>query len=132
VRRLIALALLALVAAAPQDGVRHGAEHEPARKAQLYKTRTHLPAPVARRSTPRQKGTPTPDYIAGFTAAPVPNQDLTAPPVPEDRQPHIAPTLFDIKNAYPGDGYVYGSSPQGMDDRKAATIPGIKLSVPLR
>jgi hypothetical protein len=62
----------------------------------------------------------------------MPNPDLTAPPVPENRRPHIAPTLFQLKNTYSGDGYVYGSSPQGMDDRKAATIPGVTLSVPIR
>jgi len=66
------------------------------------------------------------------TAQPLGKPDLTAPPIPENRRPHIAPTLFQLKNTYSGDGYVYGSSPQGMDDRKAATIPGVTLSVPIR
>ena len=125
----VALALLSLVAAAPQDSGRH----RPTPKPQLYKARTHTPARTPQRQPSLQdSSTVARGDARGFTAAPTPDPDLTAPPVPENRQPHFAPTLFELKNAYRGDGYVYGSSPQGMDDRKAATIPGVMLSVPLR
>lgn len=67
----------------------------------------------------------------GFGPAPTPNQDLSAPSVPEARGPNVSPTVFHLNNRYAGDGYVYGSSPQGMDDRRAATIPGVKLSMPV-
>jgi hypothetical protein len=61
----------------------------------------------------------------------MPNPDITAPAEPQQPETHFAPALFRLNNAYPGDGYVYGSSPQGMDDRRAATIPGLKLTTPL-
>ena len=66
-----------------------------------------------------------------LTAAPIPNRDIVAPAEPENPRTHLAPALFRLSNDYYGDGYVYGSSPQGMDDRKAATIPGLKLVTPL-
>ncbi len=128
-RTWIAVALIALAAAAPQDG----GQHRPASGPQPHKSRTHTPAHTPRRAPSRdESGIVTRGDGRGFTAAPMPDLDVTAPPVPEDRRPHVAPMLFELKNAYPGDGYVYGSSPQGMDDRKAATIPGLKLSVPIR
>jgi hypothetical protein len=129
VKTWVAIALLSLVAAAPQDGGRH----RPTAKLQPHKARTHTPA----HTPPRQPSFQDSSTVMhgndrGFTVAPMPDPDMTAPPVPENRQPHVTPTLFRLKNAYPGDGYVYGSSPQGMDDRKAATIPGVMLSVPIR
>ncbi|MBN9563161.1 MAG: hypothetical protein J0H14_20925 [Alphaproteobacteria bacterium] len=127
-RTWIALALISLVAAAPQDG----GQPRPAAKPQLHKSRTHTPTHTARQPGPAENSAAARVNDGGFTAAPIPNPDLTAPPVPENRQPHVAPTLFQLKNTYSGDGYVYGSSPQGMDDRKAATIPGVTLSVPIR
>lgn len=128
-RTWIAVALISLVAAAPQDGGQHRLTSKP----QLHKSRTHKPAHTTRHEPGREQGsTAARRESSGFTAAPMPNADLSAPPIPEDRRPHVAPTLFQLKNAYPGDGYVYGSSPQGMDDRKAATIPGVILSVPIR
>ena len=66
-----------------------------------------------------------------FSPAPVPNRDVVAPTQPENPRTHLAPSVFRLSNQYPGDGYVYGSSPQGMDDRKAALIPGLKLVTPL-
>ena len=129
VKAWVAIALLSLVAAAPQDSGRH----RPTPKPQLHKARTHPPARTPpRQASPQDSSTIMRGNDLGFTAAPMPDPDLTAPPVPENRQPHVTPTLFQLKNAYPGDGYVYGSSPQGMDDRKAATIPGVMLSVPIR
>jgi hypothetical protein len=65
------------------------------------------------------------------TAAAVPNRDMTAPVEPENPRPHLAPALFRLSNQYPRDGYVYGSSPKGMDDLKVARIPGLTLSTPL-
>jgi hypothetical protein len=129
VRTWIAVALLSLAAAAPQEG----GQPRPAAKPQLHKHRPHAPAHTARHQPAREESaTAARSARTGFTTAPMPNPDLTAPPVPENRRPHIAPTLFQLKNTYSGDGYVYGSSPQGMDDRKAATIPGVTLSVPIR
>ncbi len=68
----------------------------------------------------------------GYTPAPVPNPDMDEPTSPENRTPHITPTMFPLTNEHRGDGYVYGSSPQGMDDTRALTIPGVALSVPIR
>jgi hypothetical protein len=129
VRTWIAVTLISLAAAAPRDS----GQHRPAPKPQVHKAQKHAPAHTTRRQPSREESSaPARVDVRGFTTAPVPNPDLTAPPIPENRQPHVAPTLFQLKNAYPGDGYVYGSSPQGMDDRKAATIPGVMLSVPIR
>lgn len=66
-----------------------------------------------------------------FAPAPVPDQDVSAPVEPENRDPHVAAAVFRLANEYVGHGYPYGSSPKAMDDRKVAIIPGIKLSVPL-
>jgi hypothetical protein len=70
--------------------------------------------------------------VTAFAPAPVPNPDINAPIEPEDRRLHLAPTEFRLTNEYIGQGYPYGSSPQGMDDRHAAVIPGIKLTAPIQ
>jgi hypothetical protein len=57
---------------------------------------------------------------------------MRAPTSPVESRTHAEPTLFDLGNKYQGDGYVYGSSPQAMDDRRAMKVPGIEVKVPLK
>lgn len=122
----VALSLLLLAAAAPQGG-----RDPPKAASHFHKSRPHPPAHATRRSPGQQSAPVARDDARAFTAAPRPNPDLQAPVPPENRSPHVAPTLFDFKTDYIGDGYVYGSSPQGMDDRRSTATPGVKLTVPV-
>jgi hypothetical protein len=93
----------------------------------------HGPSRHTRDLTRRADRVPAhaPPATSQSTAAPVPNLDMTGPAEPENPRTHLAPAIFRLSNQYPGDGYVYGSSPKGMDDLKVAVIPGLKLTTPL-
>jgi hypothetical protein len=103
------------------------------RPAPTYRAR---PEAVARRAPHPAPRTPRTSRLAsrtdGFVAAPMPDPDIGTPPVPEDRRAKLAPTLFRLTNDFRGDGYPYGSSPQGMDDKKSLTVPGVKFSLPIQ
>ncbi len=62
----------------------------------------------------------------------MPDDQVTAPVAPEESRTHVSPTMFDLGTRYQGDGYTYGSSPQAMDDRRSAHVPGLSLKVPLQ
>ncbi len=121
---LLVLVSIGLAAAWPASA------DSPARQGQRVPQKHH-----AARSLPKLPAAALvrlPARADGFAPAPMPDQDILAPIAPANRDPHVTPTLFRLTNAFPGDGYVYGSSPQGMDDKRALTIPGVKLSAPLR
>jgi hypothetical protein len=61
----------------------------------------------------------------------MPDPDARPPVERDNPHTHIAPTLFELTNHFVGDGYPYGSSPQGMDDRRAARVPVIVVTTPL-
>jgi hypothetical protein len=91
--------------------------------------KAHARAKSSRRvasAVPPRPAPPPPD------AAPIPDRDIQAPVVRAEDAPVASPTLFQFHNQYRGDGYIYGSSPQGFDDRHAVTVPGVNFSVPLR
>ncbi len=120
----VAAPLFLLVATEPADA----ASHSPKTGKQ-----THHPAHRAARVQPPTTAAPSSrSEVTSFAPAPVPNPDISPPVEPENRRPHLAPTVFHLTNEYIGQGYPYGSSPQGMDDRHAAVIPGINLTAPIR
>jgi hypothetical protein len=132
-RWLLAPMLLLLAAAAPAQS---SPQPSPLASPDPGPHKAH-PAPAKHRPTAkrapqpfalRQGGTPGP----AFTAAPVPNTAATAPVSPTESRTHAEPTLFDLGTKYTGDGYVYGSSPQAMDDRRAQKAPGVEVKVPLK
>jgi hypothetical protein len=71
--------------------------------------------------------------VLGFTAAPMPNSDTSAPTAQaaNQGQPTVAPSLFTTRPTYRGEGYVAGSSAQADQQKNYRPVPGINLSVPL-
>jgi hypothetical protein len=122
---VLILLSLSLTAAAPNPA---GRPASPASHPHHVRS-LHARAPAA-----AQSGRPTalPGHKGSESAAPVPNEQVAAPAAPEESRTHVTPTLFDLGMSYQGDGYPYGSSPQAMDDRRSAHVPGISLKVPLR
>jgi hypothetical protein len=128
-KRMVPLALMLLVAAGP---VQQGQETAPDRHRQTHRKPPPRPAkPVVAQPTPPAVPAPR-NPGSAFTPAPLPNAAITAPTSPVESRTHAEPTLFDLSRQYRGDGYVYGSSPQGMDDRRSAHVPGVELKVPLK
>lgn len=66
-----------------------------------------------------------------FQAAPTPD-DAEAPVTREKPRPEGGPTLFVFRTQFRGDGYPYGASPQGLDDKYAVKVPGVNVTVPLQ
>src|SRR5689334_14644253 len=88
----------------------------------------HRPPSHARQQVAKPFERPDTPQVAsqrGFAPAPVPDTTKTAPVSPVESRTHAEPTVFDLGMKYQGDGYVYGSSPQAMDDRRAAKAPGL-------
>ncbi len=68
----------------------------------------------------------------GYDIAPMPNQNSSAPRVVESTSPEVSPSMLGGKsNSYRGEGFVSGSSPQGIQQPKRMPMPGISLKVPL-
>jgi hypothetical protein len=128
-RWLLAPMLLLLAAAAPAEPPPQPSPEPGPQKARPAPAKHR---PIAKRAPQppvvRQSGMPGP----AFTAAPVPNTAATAPVSPAESRTHAEPTLFNLGNKYTGDGYVYGSSPQAMDDLRAQKVPGVEVKVPLK
>ena len=91
--------------------------------------RDHVPSRHTPHLTRGSDRMSAPVAASRLAPAPVPNRDIVAPTEPEKPRTHLTPAVFRLSDHYSGDGYVYGSSPQGMDE--AAMIPGIKLVMPL-
>lgn len=69
---------------------------------------------------------------SGFDVAPTPNQNSFAPRAVESLGPEVSPSVLGGKlNTYRGEGFVSGSTPQGMQQPKRMPMPGISLKVPL-
>ena len=70
--------------------------------------------------------------INGYAAAPMPNQDASAPRVAESQGPEVSPAFIGGKTTGTrGDGFVPGSTPQVVQQPKKMPLPGISLKVPL-
>lgn len=69
--------------------------------------------------------------IGRFVAAPMPNQDASAPRILGDAGPNVGPSMFQGKKNYRGDGFTPDSSPQINQQSRRVSLPGISLKVPL-
>jgi len=69
---------------------------------------------------------------ASFQDAPVPDQDVNAPPDSSKPDTTISPKLLSPKSLFQGDGYSYASSEQTTLDNRRAAAPGLGLSVPVK
>jgi len=90
----------------------HHAVHSAVQPAPVVAARTTLPAPAV-------------------GPAPVPNEGVTAPMPTQAGDPTVAPSVFALHYPPQGEGYVTGSSPQAMDDRNAAKVTGVQMTLPL-
>ncbi len=72
--------------------------------------------------------------VGGFTPAPLPNSEASAPILRElgPAQAKISPGLFNVKRQTRGDGYVPGSTIEGNEQKRFHPTPGINMSVPLQ
>ena len=72
--------------------------------------------------------------VGGFTPAPLPNTDATAPIIRQlgPAQAQFSPGLFNAGKTTRGDGYVPGSTVEGNEQKRFHPAPGINMSVPLQ
>ena len=78
---------------------------------------------------PRPSNTPGP---SGYTEAPRPNQDLSAPHTRASTDASVAPGFFSRRDQYRGEGYSPNSSAQIEEYGKAKPGAGINLLMPLQ
>ncbi len=68
----------------------------------------------------------------GFTPAPIPNRDASAPPPPRaSNDAQLAPSLFSRRDQYRGEGFSPGSTAQGEQDKRTRPGAGFNLRMPL-
>ncbi len=67
-----------------------------------------------------------------YQAAPVPNEDVEAPPGKVQTEAQLSPKMLFPNSLYQGDGYSYASSQQGTLERRKAGAAGLGLSVPVQ
>lgn len=72
--------------------------------------------------------------VGGFTPAPLPNADASAPVLRSLGPPQatFSPNLFRAGKQVRGDGYVPGSTVEGNEQKRFSPTPGINMSVPLQ
>ncbi len=72
--------------------------------------------------------------LDAFTPAPMPDLDRSAPTqrAAARGEARLAPRLFHKQTTYHGEGYVFGSTVQEEQDRRATPAPGINLVMPLQ
>jgi hypothetical protein len=136
-KRTLPLALLLLGGAGPGQETqlptsRPPQQTQPSRGGPHHQAHSNTPHRTRTAGSPARPAPPRRNPGSALTAAPVPNESVRAPTSPVESRTHAEPTLFDLGNKYQGDGYVYGSSPQAMDDRRAMKVPGIEVKVPLK
>ena len=66
-----------------------------------------------------------------YQAAPVPDEDVEAPPGTIETEAHVSPKFLSPNSLYQGDGYSYASSQQGTLERRKTGAAGLGLSVPV-
>ena len=69
--------------------------------------------------------------LGDYQPAPTPDQDLSAPYLTPPAV-QATPAVFGLREIYRGDGYTYGSSPQGYADRSETQVPGVTVRVQLQ
>lgn len=78
---------------------------------------------------------PDSEQVAGgFTPAPLPNSEASAPVLRElgPAQAKFSPGLFHAGQSTHGDGYVPGSTIEGNEQKRFHPAPGFNMSVPLQ
>ena len=73
-------------------------------------------------------------FYTGYTAAPVPDQDMEAPNrvVQPDGNGVLTPSLLHAqKKHFQGDGYIQGSTVESDQQKRLKPAPGLNWSVPL-
>lgn len=110
---LAILALLSLMAAAPQQGITLQVPANP-----LAPTPVPPRPPLVRPTT-------------GLQPAPLPNRDIDDAPVPKTtNQPSIAPSLFNRSDTYRGEGFSKGSTATTEQERRVRPGVGFNLRMP--
>ncbi|MSO91412.1 MAG: hypothetical protein EXR01_07540 [Acetobacteraceae bacterium] len=76
---------------------------------------------------------PIPQDLVSSEAAPVPNSSMFAPlDLRTPRGPELSPALMVPKYTYQGEGFLYGSTVQSEQNRKARPAAGFNLKFPLQ
>lgn len=72
--------------------------------------------------------------VGGFTAAPLPDSEASAPVLRTlgPPQAQFSPGLFNAGRSTHGDGYVPGSTVEGNEQKRFHPAPGFNMSVPLQ
>jgi len=93
-------------------------------------------APLFQGVTVEPEQGPAPEQVAvgGFTPAPLPDSEATAPVLRTlgPAQAKFTPGLFHASKLYRGDGYVPGSTVEGNEQKHFSPTPGFNMSVPLQ
>ena len=66
-----------------------------------------------------------------YQAAPVPDEDVAAPPGAVQTEAQLAPKMLSASTLFQGDGYSNGSSQQASLDKRKAAAACLGLSVPV-
>lgn len=69
---------------------------------------------------------------ASFQAAPIPDQDVSAPADRSKPDTTISPKLLSPRSLFQGDGYSYASSEQTTLDGRRTAAAGLGVSVPVK
>lgn len=76
---------------------------------------------------------PAPPPAPTFQPAPLPNRDMVGPSSPRtDREPSVAPSLFNRRDTYRGEGFSEGSSAQTEQDRRVKPGAGFNFRLPFK
>jgi hypothetical protein len=124
------LPVLLLMAAAPQKqptGPRH-----PAIKTTSSSKMPEISAiqpPQA--PQPPQASVPQASVTERFEPAPMPNDDMSGPQIAQQQGARWSPTLLQPRTQFRGDGFSYGSTVQGVQERRVNPTPVMNLKMPL-
>ncbi len=121
--------------APPGNAPPGNAPHDPQLSASASPPAHHARPHRHRRAAPKLAALPPAPPAApaspGTTAAPVPDEAMSAPMDHTAPTSSVEPSVFQLHYPPQGDGYVTGSSPQAMDDRNAAKATGLEARIPL-
>jgi hypothetical protein len=134
---LLILASLAVAVAAapgaladpvPAEQAAPAAAHRVAVRKAAYKVRR---APIPASGDVFGGTAAVPAASSGFAEAPMPNDEI-APAARTLSAVNTEPKLFTMKTQFRGDGYPYGATSQGLDDKYSVQVPGVDVTVPLQ
>jgi hypothetical protein len=121
----VAAAPAALADPAPADQA--APAHRVAVRKAAYKVRR---APIPASGDVFGGAAAAPAASTGFAEAPMPNDEI-APAARTLSAVNTEPKLFTMKTQFRGDGYPYGATSQGLDDKYSVQVPGVDVTVPL-